>query len=137
MTLIDIKHAKYLEECIPLDQIKALRKDFRAYKQGGNLPETFGRDAPYDFTPLRRYLELRHIHVRKEKPYPVRLLQYRRTADRVLIYCSGYTNPNAYLLIAFIKHWNEKTPELVEGTDKDPIIMATVERLAEGFRERY
>ena len=112
--------------------------DFRLYKEKGILPETFGRDAPYDFTHNRAYLELQHIHIKRDgKTFPVRLLQFSRTSGHVLVYCPGFFDRNAYLLITVIKHWNHQKPNEVEGTDRDPGLMARLEKIAEGFREKF
>lgn len=112
--------------------------DFRLYKEKCILPATFGRDAPYDFTHNRQYVQLQHIHIKQDgKQFPLRLVQFHRKSDYVLVYCPGFFDSNTYLLITVIKHWNYKKPEEVEGTDKDPNLMAKLEKIAEGFREKF
>lgn len=115
-----------------------LLADFRLYKETGVLPDTFGRDAPYAFTHNRAYLELQHIHLKRDgKPFPLKLLQFSRTSGYVLVYCPGFFNRNAYLLITIIKHWNPKKPGETEETDRDADLMAKLEKIAEGFREKF
>ncbi len=117
-------------------KIKHLVDDFRAYKEGKGLPATFGRDVPYNFTHHRSYLELQHIHF-KENGFPLRLIQFRRTSGLVLVYCPGFYDPNTFLLIAIIKHWDHVNPSDVEGTDKDHVVMSELETIAEKFREKF
>src|SRR5690606_36363078 len=115
---------------------KALVDDFRAYKEGKGLPITFGRDVPYKFTHNRSYLELQHLHF-KENGFPLKLVQFNRTSGYVLVYCPGFYDRNAYLLIAIIKHWDHAKPNDVAGTDRDTGLMDELEKIAEGFREKF
>jgi mRNA interferase YafO len=115
-----------------------LLDDFRLYKERGILPVTFGRDVPYDFTHNRQYVKLQHIHIKRDgKQFPLRLVQFHRKSDYILVYCPGFSNSNTYLLITIIKHWNYKKPDEIEGTDKDPGLMTKLEKIAEGFREKF
>ncbi|CDL86272.1 type II toxin-antitoxin system YafO family toxin [Xenorhabdus cabanillasii] len=125
-----------LKEALGEQKTKALVNDFRAYKEGKGLPITFGRDVPYQFTHNRPYLELQHLHF-KEKGFPLRLIQFRRTSGYVLVYCPGFFDSNTYLLIAIIKHWDHNNPNHVAETDRDINLMNDLEKIAEGFRERY
>ncbi|AZZ95476.1 hypothetical protein EUZ85_15900 [Hahella sp. KA22] len=50
-------------------------------------------------------------------------------------YCPGFYNPNWYLLISIVKHWNWKQPEVVKGTDRDEFLMDKLEKMAEAFRK--
>ena len=130
--------SKLIVEAIGESESKILLGDFRLYKQNGVLPTTFGRDAPYDFTHNRTYLELQHIHIKQDgKEFPLKLVQFSRKSDHVLVYCPGFYDSNAYLLITAIKHWNHKSPDEIEDTDKDPTLMAKLEKIAEGFREKF
>lgn len=120
------------------DAADDLLADFRLYKEQGILPSTFGRDAPYDFSHNRKYLELQHIHIKRDgQEFPLRLVQFQRKSGYVLVYCPGFSDPNAYLLITVIKHWNHKAPNEVEDTDRDPVLMEKLEKIAEGFREKF
>lgn len=115
-----------------------LLSDFRLYKEKGILPATFGRDAPYDFTHNRASLELAHIHIKRDgKSFPVRLVQFSRKSGYVLVYCPGFFDRDAYLLITIIKHWDHKKPNDIVGTDKDSNLMEKLEKIAEGFREKF
>ncbi|WP_062266574.1 type II toxin-antitoxin system YafO family toxin [Endozoicomonas arenosclerae] len=115
-----------------------LLDDFRLYKEKGILPSTFGRDAPYDRTHNRSYLELQHIHIKRNgESFPVRLVQFSRKSGHVLVYCPGFYDRNTYLLITVIKHWNQREPNDIEGTDHDSSLMAKLEKIAEGFREKF
>ncbi|MGL6159276.1 type II toxin-antitoxin system YafO family toxin [Microbulbifer sp.] len=125
-----------LKDTLGEQKTKALVTDFRAYKEGKGLPITFGRDVPYNFTHNRSYLELQHLHF-KEKGFPLKLVQFRRTSGYVLVYCPGFFDRNTYLLIAIIKHWDRDKPDDVSGTDRDAGLMDALEKIAEGFREKF
>lgn len=115
-----------------------LIRDFRNYKEGKGLPATFGRDVPYDHTFNRQYVQLQHIHLKRNgQKFPLRVVQFNRTSGSVLVYCPGYFDRNAYLLIAIAKHFDPQKPNEIEDTDKDPELMAIFEKIAEGFRERF
>lgn len=130
--------SRLMVDTLGKDAANDLLGDFRAYKEKGVLPTTFGRDAPYNFTHNRQYVQLQHIHIKQDgKQFPLRLVQFHRKSDYVLVYCPGFFDHNAYLLITVIKHWNYKKPDEVEGTDKDPNLMAKLEKIAEGFREKF
>ncbi|WP_221627958.1 type II toxin-antitoxin system YafO family toxin [Teredinibacter franksiae] len=138
MAKIRLFQSKLMADALGADAAKDLLADFRLYKEKGVLPNTFGRDAPYDFTSNRRFLELQHIHLKRNgETFPVRLLQFSRTSGYVLVYCPGFFDSSAYLLITVIKHWDHRKPKEVAGTDKDPNLMAKLEAIAEGFREKF
>ncbi|WP_445360717.1 type II toxin-antitoxin system YafO family toxin [Microbulbifer sp. EKSA005] len=127
----------WLRESMDEQKRKALVAEFKSYKgEEGMLPRSFGRDVPYDRTFRRSSLELMHLHY-KEQGFPVRLLQYRRTSGYVLAYCPGFMEPNTYLLIGIIKHFDPRKPEEVINTDRDNNLMAKLEDIAENFREQY
>jgi len=47
-------------------ELTELVNDFRSYKQSGVVPDTFGRDAPYNHVnslPLIKSEEVAHIHL--------------------------------------------------------------------------
>jgi len=138
MTNIRLFQSKIISDSIGKAAADDLLSDFRLYKEKGILPEIFGRDAPYDFTPNRAYLELQHIHITRDgKTFSVRLLQFSRTSGHVLVYCPGFFDRNAYLLITVIRHWDHRKPDEIEGTDRDPDLMTKLEKIAEGFREKF
>lgn len=126
----------YLTNSLGELQTKALVGDFRVYKEGKGLPTTFGRDVPYRFTHNRSCLELQHLHF-KAAGFPLRLVQFKRTSDYVLVYCPGFFDGNSYLLIAIIKHWNPNKPNDINGTDRDTGLMDELEKIAESFREQF
>lgn len=125
-----------LKENLGEQKTKALVDDFRAYKEGKGLPITFGRDAPYNFTHNRSYLELQHLHF-KQNGFSLKLVQFKRTSDYVLVYCPGFFDRNTFLLIAIIKHWNHNKPNEISGTDRDTGLMDGLEKIAEDFRTKY
>lgn len=125
-----------LKENLGEQRTKELVDDFRLYKEGKGLPITFGRDAPYTFTHNRSYLELQHLHL-KQSGFSLKLVQFKRTSDYVLVYCPGFFDRNTFLLIAIIKHWNHKKPNEIVGTDRDTGLMDELEKIAEDFRTKY
>lgn len=138
MSKVRLFQSKLILEEIGKAVADDLLSDFRLYKEKGVLPATFGRDTPYDFTHNRTSLELAHIHIKRDgKSFPVRLVQFSRTSGYVLVYCPGFFDHNTYLLITIIKHWNHKKPNDIAGTDKDISLMEKLEKIAEGFRERF
>lgn len=119
-------------------ECEQLVNDFRNYKEGKGLPVTFGRDVPYDHTFNRAYLELMHLHLKRNgQRFPLRMVQFNRTSGSVLVYCPGFFDKNAYLLIAIAKHYDSRKPKEIEDTDRDPELMAIFEKISEGFRERF
>jgi len=118
------------------EKTQALLDDFRDYKEGKGLPSTFGRDVPYDFTHNRSVLELQHLHL-NSKGFPLHLVQFKRTSGFVLVYCPGFFDPQKFLLIAIIKHFDKRKPEEIENTDMDNTLMAKLELIAEGFRNKH
>ncbi len=125
-----------LKENLGEQKTKALVDDFKAYKEGKGLPVTFGRDVPYSFTHNRSYLELQHLHFKKNG-FSLKLVQFKRTSGYVLVYCPGFFDRNTFLLIAIIKHWDHNKPNEIAGTDRDTGLMDELEKIAEGFRNRF
>lgn len=99
------------------DLMRQLVKEFRQYKETGTPTQNFGRDFPYDRPYSAKSVNLQHVHVHpnfligKEvnaltntlRTWRLRSVQVSRTSDTHLIYCQGEHNPNAYLLISFVK----------------------------------
>lgn len=112
----------------------ALAEDFRRYKTTGEIPDTFGRDAPYDHPhtlPLVLIEKVQHIHLADGNgSWPVRAIQYHRKSDRHLVYCQGALNDDHYLLIAIL------SPDAHDQA-KDNNVMANLGRSAELFRQKY
>src|SRR5690554_6014844 len=128
MPKVKLFQSKLMIETLGSAAADDLLNDFRIYKEQGVLPSTFGRDAPYTFTQNRSYLELQHIHIKADgEEFPLRLVQFSRTSDYVLVYCPAYFDRNTFLLITVIKHWNFKKPHETSGTDKDADLMAKLE----------
>jgi mRNA interferase YafO len=100
----------------------------------GQLPDTFGRDVPYDHPhtlPLMLAEEVKHIHLADgENPWPVRAIQYHRTSDVHLVYCSGAMHDDHYLLIAIL------SPD-AHAQAKDNNLMTRLGRAAELFRQKF
>ncbi|AZZ92127.1 hypothetical protein EUZ85_15890 [Hahella sp. KA22] len=89
MSKVEVKifQSKLIAKALDPEEAQALFDDFRAYKSTGVLPDTFGRDAPYDHTTNRKYLELQHIHImRGGKKFPLYTVQFYRTSGYVLVY---------------------------------------------------
>lgn len=135
--MITVYMHRDLKESLSPEKAQQLRDDFTDYKEGKRLPTTFGRDAPYDFTHKRKFLELKHIHLKLKGAFPLHIMQFRRRSGFVLVYCPGFFDRNAYLLIAIIKHFDHTKPTETKNTDKDDYFMAQLERIAEGFREKF
>lgn len=91
---------------VPAGDRKRLVADFIRYKQEGVVPETFGRDAPYDHPntlPTVLAEDLRHLHLASvDKPFSLRTIQFSRTSDTHLVYCQGAMDPDCYALIAIL-----------------------------------
>jgi mRNA interferase YafO len=126
-----------LKESLSAEKAQQLRDDFTDYKEGKKLPTTFGRDAPYDFTHNRKSLELMHVHLKLKGNFPIHLVQFRRRSGFVLVYCPGFFDPHKYLLIAIIKHFDPTKPNDTRNTDRDDYFMVELEKIAEGFREKF
>src|SRR5690606_19298182 len=122
--------SKILRERMPEAELRALVADFKHYKETDDLPSTFGRDAPFHRPSAARQAELSHIHLNDGAPWHVRAIQYARTSDTFLVYCPGFTNPDAYALIAIIEPKAHKQSESID-------LMNALAEVAEQFRARY
>lgn len=124
-----------IRQQLTTDEINALISDFRAYKNTGFPPDTFGRDAPYDdyrTWPRVKQEEVFHIHLADgETSWPANILQYRRTSNRNhLVYCKGATHQNVYLLIIILR------PD-AHSMHRNPIHMERIGQIALNFRNSY
>lgn len=82
MTKVRLFQSRLIIDTIGKAAADDLLDDFRLYKEQGILPATFGRDAPYDFTHNRQYVQLQHIHITQDgKQFPLRLVQFHRKSD--------------------------------------------------------
>jgi mRNA interferase YafO len=75
-------------------QLSQHELDVLSYKKDYLLPDTFGRDAPYDDEhtyPLVKEEQVAHIHLADaDAPFPKFLRQFKRTSDQAhLVYCQG------------------------------------------------
>lgn len=116
-------------------ELEDLVADFRGYKQDGVLPDTFGRDAPYDDAatyPLVKREEVAHLHLADASaPFPKFLRQFRRTSDSAhLVYCQGAMESDAYLLIIILKPDAHKLA-------RDNNNMHKIGLMAEAFRMKF
>jgi len=116
-------------------ELDDLAADFLSYKKDGELPETFGRDAPYDDDrtyPLVKEEQVAHIHLAgADTPFPKFLRQFNRTSDRAhLVYCQGAMDPDAHLLIIILK------PE-AHKMARNNNHMHKIGKIAEAFRMKY
>ncbi|ANE77529.1 type II toxin-antitoxin system YafO family toxin [Dickeya solani] len=105
---IRIFKSTLIRQQLSQQELDDLVADFHAYKQNGVLPDTFGRDAPYDDDrtyPLVKAEQVAHIHLADaDAPFPRFLRQFKRTSDRAhLVYCQGAMDPEACLLIIILK----------------------------------
>lgn len=126
------KH-KTLIKSLTEQEITALVKDFKKYKETGVIPELFGRDELYDHPntlPVVKNEEVAHIHLASsDKPF-LNSIQFYRTSDTHLIYCQGGIDESCYLLIAIL------SPSAHEQA-KDRTIMFNLGRIAEKFRQKF
>lgn len=112
----------------------ALVQDFRNYKLTGNLPDTFGRDVPFDH-PHTLLLALQervfHLHLASANAsWKSETPQYSRTSDEHLIYCQGALEEDCFLLIAIL------SPDAHQQA-KDNNVMHQLARTAELFRMKH
>jgi len=120
-----------------LDQqeLEDLVADFLSYKQDGILPDTFGRDAPYDDDrtyPLVKAEQVSHIHLAdSQAPFPRFIRQFKRTSNQAhLVYCQGVMDQNTYLLMIVLK---PKAHQLARDNNN----MHKIGVMAEAFRMKY
>ena len=105
---IRIFRSALIRQQLSQQELDDLAADFLSYKSDGVLPDTFGRDAPYDDDrtyPLVKEEQVAHIHLADaDTPFPKFLRQFKRTSDQAhLVYCQGAMEPDAYLLIIILK----------------------------------
>lgn len=116
------------------EELEALIHDFKAYKQGDGLPDTFGRDVAYDHPHTLSTVkqeELHHLHLAQDpKDWTEHAVQFSRTSDVHLVYCRGFYDPDCYALLAIL------SPDAHQQSfDRD--LMLKLTRAATHFRNRY
>ena len=134
MTIRIFKSA-LIRQQLSQQELDDLVADFLSYKKDGVLPDTFGRDAPYDDDhtyPLVKEEQVAHIHLADaDAPFPTFLRQFKRTSDRAhLVYCQGAMEPDTYLLIIILK------PE-AHKMARNNNHMHKIGMMAEAFRMKY
>ncbi|MGK3114696.1 type II toxin-antitoxin system YafO family toxin [Candidatus Pantoea formicae] len=132
---IRIFKSSIIREQLSHQELDDLSEDFRFYKQDGVLPDTFGRDAPYDDDrtyPLVKQECVAHIHLADSHfPFPHFLRQFKRTSDQAhLVYCQGAIDMSAYLLIIILKPEAHKMARNNNNMHK-------IGMMAEAFRMKY
>jgi mRNA interferase YafO len=132
---IRIFKSTWIRHQLSQQELADLVADFLLYKQGGVLPDTFGRDAPYDddrTNPLVKQEQVMHVHLADgDHPFPRYLRQFTRTSDNAhLVYCHGAMHPDSYLLIIILKPEAHKM-----ARDNNP--MHQIGKMAEAFRMKY
>jgi len=134
MSYIRIFIQKDFGEVLGSQIVETLKEDFKNYKESNLLPDTFGRDAPYNHMnslPIVKTEELAHIHIKENnKSWPINAIQFNRTSDTHLIYCHGSIDSNCYLLMAIL------SPD-AHVQSRDNSIMYSLGKMAEKFREKY
>ncbi|MFT4926854.1 MAG: mRNA interferase YafO, partial [Phenylobacterium sp.] len=83
----------------------------------------FGKDVSYNRPQSAIYAELRHVHL-------VPISRRGNTSDRCLVYTSGFTDNNAFLLLAILE------PNAHE-LSRSMLRMANLADIAEKFRNRF
>lgn len=123
-------------------KILELAVAFKTYKQGGCLPDNFGRDAPYDHpnTPEVVRTNLWHMHLSpSDKPFSKNQKQHDRTnrsgpgnIDRILVYTKGYLDESLYMLMAILEPNGHDLQKNHLG-----VMIPLAEKAAADFRDRY
>lgn len=116
------------------EEVKVIIKRFKEYKSGIKVHDSFGRDVDFNRPPSARMAELKHLHINESQLWGKRqvpsfkLLQFNRVSDTHLVYCSGFTNKNYFLLMSFIASG---------ALYNDTLYMIELSEMAERFRSRY
>ncbi len=110
-------------------EIQLLVSSFKAYKETGTPAAQFGRDVSFNRPEAVRMAGLMHIHLKGDRKWGVRLLQFDKTSDTHLVYCQGFFETDSYLLICVVKNAHIKY--------RDNMFMLNLADIAEDFRNRY
>lgn len=106
--------------------IKNLAKDFKQYKtkqQTDFLSYKFGKDVSYNRPQSAVQAELQHVHI-------VPINHNGNTSDRCLVYTTGFTDDNAFLMLTMFE---PNAHELSRNT----IRMVKLADIAEIFRNQF
>ena len=132
--MIRIFKSALIEKQLSQKELKSLEDDFRLYKETGELPDTFGRDARYDHPntlPSIIQEEISHLHLTSgDKPWSIYKIQFQRTSDTHLIYCPGSINDNCFLLMTILR---PNAHKLARSRD----VMWKLASMAEMFRNKF
>lgn len=126
---VKIFTSSLMRESFQENELSLLVKQFKEYKSTGVLPSIFGRDVTYDRPDSAKKADLSHIHISERNGWEVKVIQFRRTSDIHLIYCRGFKDINAYLLIAVIENAHEKARNIN--------FMINLSEIAERFRKDF
>ncbi|WP_018691977.1 type II toxin-antitoxin system YafO family toxin [Algicola sagamiensis] len=110
------------------EQVKELTNAFKEYQvikanpeKLKEIPDLLGRDVPYEFPSNVFMSGLRHHHIKDDSPSCTRswaaskrtierskdpsleAVMMSRVSDTALVYCRGYSDPNAFLFIGVYK----------------------------------
>lgn len=132
--MIRVFKSKLIRELLSDAELDDLISDFIAYKSTGLVPELFGRDVPYDHPntlPIVKLEQVQHIHLGSaDNPLPLHKVQFHRTSDIHLVYCSGASNNDCFLLMTIL------APDAhTKARSRD--IMFALGKMAELFRNNY
>lgn len=133
--MIRVLSSSLLKKQLSQQELDDLLNDFQQYKETGRVPDTFGRDVPFDDSynlPLIRNEEVQHLHMKPDSmpAWPIHQVQYQRTSDVHLVYCQGSMNSQCYYLMSIL------TPNAHDQA-RDNNIMYKLGVMAESFRMKY
>jgi len=132
--VIRVFKSSIIRQILSSEELDALIDDFKSYKMTGIVPDSFGRDVPFDHPnslPIVLVEEIQHIHLGSEdKPLPLTKIQFYQTSDHHLIYCQGVMDDNCYLLMTIL------SPDAHEQA-RSRDIMYKLGVMAEKFRQQF
>ncbi len=117
-----------IKDTMPESELANLVSEFRGYKKIGNAPLLFGRDTSYNRPDAVLKADMHHIHLKGNEKWSLNIVQFRRLSNLHLMYCRGFMNPNAYLLIAVIDRVHERARNIN--------FMLDMAEIAENFRSK-
>jgi mRNA interferase YafO len=133
---VRILHHKSLETVFAQAgvDLKALKEDFRQYKESNIPPSNFGRDVEYNHPntlPTVRQEKVSHIHLEDpDQSWDICAIQFNKKSDTHLVYCRGFHDENCYLLMALL------SPD-AHAQALNRSIMYNLGQMAEKFRNQY
>lgn len=126
---VKILTSSIIRDTMPEAELASLVSEFKKYKKTGVAPLLFGRDASYNRPDSVKKADMHHIHLKGKENWSLNIIQFRRLSNVHLIYCRGFMNPNAYLLIAIVDRAHERA--------RDINFMLDMAEIAESFRSRF